>query len=352
MHKSISRRDFLKMSSLSLGGLAFNPSTLDADPEEETYLPSDAIGKLRVGTNEIRIFKKPDYQSEVIGTRRRDQIIYYYEKINSPHGPEFNSRWYRLSEGYAHSAYLPPVETVLNPPVYEIPEGGQIAEITVPISLSFRYSKFYGWQPLYRLYYKSVHWVTGVNYGINLTPWYELTDDLLKITYWVPAKHMRLIPPEELTPIAPEVPPHLKTIQVNIKQQNMTAYEDGKVVLHTDVSTGIPGLNLTNQDFPSATPQGDFNINIKMPVRHMGDGQLTSDYEAYELPGVPWVSFFVETGVAFHGTYWHDNYGNEMSHGCVNMRPEEAKWLWRWVTPETDGSARVTNGLGTRVTVI
>ena len=41
---------------------------------------------------------------------------------------------------------------------------------------------------------------------------------------------------------------------------------------------------------------------------------------AYELPGVPWVSYFTGNGVAFHGTYWHDNFGSPTSHGCLNMR--------------------------------
>jgi lipoprotein-anchoring transpeptidase ErfK/SrfK len=83
----------------------------------------------------------------------------------------------------------------------------------------------------------------------------------------------------------------------------------------------------------------------------MGNGKLTSDINAYELPGVPWVAFFVDTGVAFHGTFWHDNYGNEMSHGCVNMRPEEAKWLYRWLTPIADPGKMVNGGKGTKVIV-
>jgi hypothetical protein len=65
----------------------------------------------------------------------------------------------------------------------------------------------------------------------------------------------------------------------------------------------------------------------------MGDGNLASDIEAYELVGVPWTSFFTMTGYAFHGTYWHDNFGVPMSRGCVNMRPDDAKWLFRWSTP-------------------
>jgi lipoprotein-anchoring transpeptidase ErfK/SrfK len=82
------------------------------------------------------------------------------------------------------------------------------------------------------------------------------------------------------------------------------------------------------------TPTGEYRIQVKMPSKHMGDGNLTSDIEAYELPGVPWVCFFqLEHGVATHGTYWHTNYGTFMSRGCVNMRSEEAKWLFRWTTP-------------------
>ena len=70
-----------------------------------------------------------------------------------------------------------------------------------------------------------------------------------------------------------------------------------------------------------------------MPSRHMGDGRITADLEAYELPGVPWVSFFTPTGVAFHGTYWHNDFGRPKSHGCINMRTEEARWLYRWTLP-------------------
>ena len=62
-----------------------------------------------------------------------------------------------------------------------------------------------------------------------------------------------------------------------------------------------------------------------------GDGEITSDLNAYELPGVPWVSYFYShTGVAFHGTYWHDGYGFRKSHGCVNLSPKDSAWLYNW----------------------
>ena len=167
-----------------------------------------------------------------------------------------------------------------------------------------------------------------------------------------PATHMRLIKPEEYAPIRPEIVN--KRIEVSLIDQTVTCYEEGKVVLFTDVSTGIPSLGPTTNGIPTETPRGTFHVSIKTPVRHMGDGKLTGDINAYELPGVPWSTFFTETGVAFHGTYWHDNYGGRMSHGCVNMRVEEARWLYRWTTPVYEpvpGKWHV-NGYGTRIDVV
>jgi len=65
----------------------------------------------------------------------------------------------------------------------------------------------------------------------------------------------------------------------------------------------------------------------------MGNGNLFADLDDYELPGVPWTPSFTESGIAFHGTYWHDNFGTPMSRGCINMRIEDAKWLFRWANP-------------------
>jgi lipoprotein-anchoring transpeptidase ErfK/SrfK len=85
------------------------------------------------------------------------------------------------------------------------------------------------------------------------------------------------------------------------------------------------------------TPTGEFNVDRKYPSRHMGDGGLTGDLRAYELVGVPWVSFFHSAGIAFHGTWWHDNFGVPMSQGCVNLRNEDALWLFRWTSPSHPG---------------
>ncbi|MBI3176443.1 MAG: L,D-transpeptidase [Chloroflexi bacterium] len=54
----------------------------------------------------------------------------------------------------------------------------------------------------------------------------------------------------------------------------------------------------------------------------------------YDLPGVPWVSYFAGNGAALHGTYWHNDFGTPKSAGCINLRPQDARWLFRWTLPE------------------
>ncbi|MBN1665550.1 MAG: L,D-transpeptidase [Anaerolineales bacterium] len=346
---SISRRDFIKLCALAMSSTAFRPISDWMGGDELPIL--DPIGIVRVTVREVDIFAVPDIESEPIGVRTRDQLLPIYEDLAKPGSSNVTPRWYRLSDGYIFSAYTQRVDDRhLNPVARYIPEGGQLGEITVPYTRAMRDTFTYGWIPIYRLYYQSVHWVTGIAEGPDRHPWYQITDELLKIEYYVPATHVRLIAAQELTPISPEVPWEHKRVEVVLKDQTLVAYEYDQIVLSTLVSTGIPGLSPPGEP-PSHTPAGKFNVIVKMPSKHMGDGQLTSDIHAYDLPGVPWVSFFDRDGYAFHGTYWHHNYGRRMSHGCVNMDPDEAKWLYRWFLPETGADTWEQRGYGTQIII-
>jgi lipoprotein-anchoring transpeptidase ErfK/SrfK len=319
-------------------------------PEDRVY----PIGLGRVTISSIGVYKEPDLKSEKLNTRYRDELITLADELISPHGPEINPRWYKVVGGYSHSAYLQRVENAqLAKPARRIRKDGQLGEISVPYSDSLRPNKAMDvWEPLYRLYYQSVHWVTGIDEGPDGRAWYRLKDELLRIDYHVPVQHVRLIGDEELTPLSPQIDPGKKFIQVDLIKQTLTAFEDGEVVLHTKVSTGLPTLGQVT-GLPTDTPRGKFNIDPKVPSKHMGNGRLTSEIDAYELPGVPWTCFFEhQTGIAFHGTYWHDNFGGRMSHGCVNMRVEDAKWLYRWSTPVAEPGDWTRKGHGTRVEVI
>jgi hypothetical protein len=60
----------------------------------------------------------------------------------------------------------------------------------------------------------------------------------------------------------------------------------------------------------------------------------TSSDSGYDTMAVPWATFFnTNAGAAIHGTFWHNDFGTRRSHGCVNVTPEDAKWIFRWTTP-------------------
>jgi hypothetical protein len=312
----------------------------------------DPIGVVRVTVDNTDIYMEPDVQSQIVGQFPRDQLIPIFEEIKNPDQLPNAPRWYRLRQGFLNSMYTQRVENRhLNEPVPWVHEEGTIGEITVPYTRAYLNNPLYGWLPVYRLYFQTIHWITGVDEGPDRKAWYQITDESDdNLRYYVPQAHVRLVTPEELEPISLEVPWEHKRIEVSLLKQELKAFEYGEVVMHTLISSGIPGIG-GSSPIPTATPKGEFNIQVKMPSKHMGEGRITDNIRAYELPGVPWNCFFTDTGVAFHGTYWHYNFGRRMSHGCINMTMKDAKWLYRWALPETEFYEWEKKGYGTRVIV-
>ncbi|PKO18575.1 MAG: hypothetical protein CVU39_03810 [Chloroflexi bacterium HGW-Chloroflexi-10] len=344
----ISRRNFLKGTLLGMSALtttAFRPFF----GLEEMQSSNDIA---RITADTVSVYQEPSDKSKILYQRFRDELVNVYDEVISDDGPGYNPLWYRIWGGYIHSAYLQRVQICYNDVHKNIAEEGALAEVTVPFIQSMRNRGTFGWDPVYRLYYESTHWVTGLDEGPDGTPWYKLKDELLEVDYHVPATHMRIIPLDELSPLSPDVPNHKKRLEVSIAHQTVRAYEFDQLIFETKIASGVPNRNPDSSLIPTDTPKGQYNIQSKMPSKHMGDGKLTSDIYAYELPGVPWVCFFEPvTGVAFHGTYWHRNFGIPMSHGCVNMKTAEAKWLFRWATPPSDTLPIEKRGFGTQVIV-
>jgi lipoprotein-anchoring transpeptidase ErfK/SrfK len=347
MNQKLSRRDFLILSGIGLTSLAFKPSFDFGELQSSDQL-------IRVSTPSVSVYSQPDDKSVINFQRFRDEIINVYYEVVSDKSPSYNPLWYRVWGGYIHSGRVQKVAVKINSVPSYLAEGMFAAEVTVPFSQSYLLRKSNVWTPLYRLYFSTVHWVVGIAEGPDGEPWYRIRDEILgydeRLDYYIPAKHMRLIPLEETTPISPDIPAEKKRIEVSLQDQILTAFENDKQILKTKISSGLsfqpPGK------IPWTTPKGSFNVQLKMPSKHMGESWLVFDPEAYIMPGVPWVSFFEpETGVAFHGTYWHQNFGMPMSHGCINMKTEEARWLFRWVSPPMETLEVVTNGLGTQVLV-
>ncbi|MFN2273225.1 MAG: L,D-transpeptidase, partial [Anaerolineales bacterium] len=302
----------------------------------------------RVADTWIGLYQEPSSSSKRLTYLKRDQLLTLVQREISDEGPAYNPLWYETPDGYVHSGSIQPVRWEPQKPTFEIPEGGGVFEVSVPYTRTYRKPDAAS-DPLYRLYYQSTAWVEALTEGDDGRYWYQLIDDLLAVRYFVRAEHLRRVQPDELTPISPDIPADQKSIEVSLAEQELRAYERDQVVFRTRIASGVPNRKPTPNGIPTATPRGNFHIDKKMPVRHMGDGHLTANLEAYELPGVPWVSYFTNTGVAFHGTYWHCDYGRPKSHGCINMRPEEAKWIFRWSNPPTEADVRLEAGYGTQV---
>lgn len=341
---SISRREFLKLSGCGLGAFACGPLLEQIDSQRGLQI-------VRVTAAQISIRREPAWSSEVSGTRQRDELLNAYYEVEGEGGR--NPLWYRVWGGYAHSAYLHPARVCFNTPLTSLPAGGQLAEVSVPYTQSMLWQeKEAAWVKNYRLYYGTTHWLNGLAEGPDGQPWYRITDSFER-SYFAPAAHLRPIPPEELAPISPGLDPADKYIQVDIAAQTLTAYEQGREVLHTRISSGLMDEEPpAGEEIPSDTPAGDYHITVKTPSRHMGDKKFSGEIETTALPGVPWVCFFDKRGYSLHGTFWHNNFGYRMSHGCINMRTEEARWIYRWAQPEVPPGERWFSAWGTRVSIV
>lgn len=113
-----------------------------------------------------------------------------------------------------------------------------------------------------------------------------------------------------------------RKIDVNLSTQTVSAIENGVVVDSWAVSTGAGEF---------ATHTGSYTVNWKLDEQNMGNRDLTQA-PFYFQPDVKWVMYF-NGDEAFHGVYWHSNFGTPMSHGCVGMPEWRAQWLYNW-TPE------------------
>ncbi|HIP73004.1 MAG TPA: murein L,D-transpeptidase, partial [Anaerolineae bacterium] len=115
------------------------------------------------------------------------------------------------------------------------------------------------------------------------------------------------------------VAPDERWIDVNLSAQYLTAYEGDTPVFETYISGGLPGFE---------TVTGQFRIWLRYESQTM-DGRLLG-YDYY-LENVPYVMYFYQD-YALHGAYWHNNFGQPMSHGCVNIAPDDAEWLFNWAS--------------------
>ncbi len=318
------RREFLQLFGLSAFGLMLPERFLKSETPSD-LVSSDLFG--RVTMNGHKLYAEPDLTAEVLEVMEMDRIRRITGATIGGDTSMPNRIWYELDGlGFAHSGRVQPVRKQLNTVDTVIPEDGCLGEITMP-SVDAYSSLEKNRQLLYKFYYAATFWILNRVVDDQDTVWYELLDDRYYRVFYVPAYYVRLVPDSELTAISPDVRSDDKTIVIDLVSQMLTAYEGEKVAFMSRVSSGV---RLSEGGF--ATPKGYFRTTRKRPCRHMAN-PANAFGSGFDLPGVPWVSYFTSNGIALHGAYWHNNFGVPSSHGCVNMTPQAAKWIYRWTMP-------------------
>lgn len=111
-----------------------------------------------------------------------------------------------------------------------------------------------------------------------------------------------------------------KYIQISLENQTLYAYDEGELIDSFLISSGVAS-------HPS--PTGDFKVYSKIISTRMTGFYGAGSADNYDLPGVPFVLSFYGP-YTIHGTYWHNNFGQPMSHGCINMYTPDAEWVYNW----------------------
>ena len=336
----LSRRDFLKLIKAGALGILFNELRLD----RAFATQSSPATHGRMALSGIGLYDEPSFNAKKIHVFGKDEVVKIAAQVDGDEGNPYNKAWYQIDNGYSYSGWIQPVETAYHKPEFNIRAAGQVGEITVPIC-DTKLEPYAYHRKGYRLYYGSTHWVqktivTREEKGI----WYEIFDFHLKKPFYVPYYDMRIIPDEELTLLSPEAPDESKSIVVDTATQLVTAFEGDTMVFSQRCASGAGGTK---------TPLGDFRTYHKGPSIHMTN-EGDDEARIYDLPGVPWVTFFTGNGEAFHGTYWHNDFGRPRSHGCVNLPSEAAKFIYRWTKPVVPPDVNYLHlpGEGTRVQIL
>jgi lipoprotein-anchoring transpeptidase ErfK/SrfK len=340
---NLSRRDFLKLAGLGLGTLALDPFNRVLPLAD--FPASDRLGRNCTG-GKVDIKSQPDVASSTVKTIYEDTVLPWLREVNALNHDlnRINQRWVETPEGFVYSSYLQPVRNQPNTPFKSMPDGkpGFWAELTVPYvdfvldnppasSPGLRNLISYGLPT--RLYYSQVMWIDQIRISeATGNPLYRVNENGGRPSgvtggsygdiYWTDGAAFRPLTADEITPISPDVDPNEKKVVVNVTDQYLSCFESEKEIYFCRVSTGAGGN--------AATPLGELTVWRKTLSIHMAAGTVDA---GYDTPGVSWTTLFSRDGQAIHSTFWHNQFGERRSHGCVNCRPEDAKWIFRWTTP-------------------
>ena len=356
MNQNLSRRDFLKIAGASLGALAFRPpKSFDLEyfssPKRLPDFPkSEIIG--RVLENGIDLRSQPTNDETVnksISELAADTLVEWGRQVvGNVVGGLKNQRYVETPQGYIYASVLQPTRNLPNTPITEMPAGqkGFWAEVTVPyIELAhegvvaspwLQDHITYNFRP--KLYYGQVVWIDQIRIS-NGFPEYRWNEDVphgygygaYGEFFWGDGAGLKVLTDEDAAPISPDVDPNDKRIEANLDYQTLSCYEGSTEVYFCRIASGLGYDPSTGQASDKlATPVGNLLTHWKIVSLNMTAGTFQS---GYSTPAVPWSTMISGDGVAIHGAFWHNAFGEKRSHGCINVTPEDAKWIFRWTTP-------------------
>jgi hypothetical protein len=356
MNQNISRRNFLKLAGVGLGALVFRPPKgfdyeYFSSPKRLPQFPaSDIIG--RVLENGIDLRSQPTNDETVNTTLSElsaDTLVEWGRQVvGNVVGGLRNQRYVETPQGYIYASVLQPTRNLPNTPLTEMPAGqkGFWAEVTVPyIELAhegvvaspwMQDHIAYNFRP--KLYYGQVVWIDQIRTE-NGFPEYRWNEDVphgygygaYGEFFWGDGAGFKVLTDEDVAPISPDVDPNEKKIEANLDYQTLSCYEGNTEVYFCRLASGLGYDPSTGQASDKlATPVGNLLTHWKIISLNMTAGTFQS---GYSTPAVPWSTMISGDGVAIHGAFWHNAFGEKRSHGCINVSPEDAKWIFRWTTP-------------------
>lgn len=331
------RREFLQRAALA-GGALLLPAWRPLRAADENVWPdSERLG--RVCSVNAALFTHPDPTREMVRKLSPDDVLdWLQESVGAETNLSNSRRWVETSQGYVYAPLVQPVKYQPNQPLTELPEGplgrGMWAEVSVPyldITLNSP-SPSAPWlkdNPRPRLYYSQVFWIDEIKTDADGQILYRAVEKYgYGDIFWVLGSGFRPLTREELDPIHPEA--ENKRVRVYLGRQLLVCLEDEREVYACRISSGVKYDPVGNPIDRSSTPLGAHTTNRKLISLHMSGGVSGG---GWDLPGIAWTTLFSGGGEAVHSTYWHNDFGVPRSRGCVNARPEDAKWVFRWSLP-------------------
>ena len=342
MRRGISRRDFLKLAGLGAGALALNPfKSIQPLPQ---FPQGDRLGRVAVSPNfySTELKSQPTPLASTIRNVAQDEVVIWNRDVVGQEAFGGTSRrWVETPDGYIYYSHLQPVRNLLNTPITTVPGGkpGFWAEVTVPyVGLQIQNTpispaiKFLlGTSQPIRLYYGQVVWIDQVGADANGNILYRFNESPghgygYGDVFFAEGAAFHLLTDEDVSPINPNIDPATKRIDIDAtaERQTLSCFEGDSEVYFCRISSGYGETY--------STPVGAQAISWKIFSIHMAAN--TGSDSGYDTMAVPWPVFFnTNAGAAIHGVFWHNDFGVRRSHGCVNVSPEDAKWIFRWTAP-------------------